>query len=161
MDEIFVINLGNNNVAVAVPDNNKGGQEFKSTFNGLVCESEYERFSYLMGTDAYGEANKENDFLYLSIKDGNGKEYIRCVIDEELLQAMKLEHGFLFMQLPKSFTSEYIREHLYGKDLCDIEIWMNDTEVQYNLPKYSLGGYLMCFFTEEEIEKIRNGSWDS
>ena len=36
----------------------------------LVCESEYERFSYLMGTDAYGEANKENDFLYLSIKDG-------------------------------------------------------------------------------------------
>jgi len=23
-----------------------------------------------MGTDAYGEANKENDFLYLSIKDG-------------------------------------------------------------------------------------------
>lgn len=70
MDEIFVINLGNNNVAVAVPDNNKGGQEFKSTFNGLVCESEYERFSYLMGTDAYGEANKENDFLYLSIKDG-------------------------------------------------------------------------------------------
>lgn len=100
MDEIFVINLGNNNVAVAVPDNNKGGQEFKSTFNGLVCESEYERFSYLMGTDAYGEANKENDFLYLSIKDGNGKEYIRCVIDEELLQAMKLEHGFLFMQLP-------------------------------------------------------------
>ena len=45
MDEIFVINLGNNNVAVAVPDNNKGGQEFKSTFNGLVCESEYERFS--------------------------------------------------------------------------------------------------------------------
>ena len=38
---------------------------------------------------------------------------------------------------------------------------MNDTEVQYDLPKYSLGGYLMCFFTEEEIEKIRNGSWDS
>ena len=74
---------------------------------------------------------------------------------------MKLEHGFLFMQLPKSFTSEYIREHLYGKDLCDIEIWMNDTEVQYDLPKYSLGGYLMCFFSEEEIEKIRNGSWDS
>ena len=150
MDEIFVINLGNNNVAVAVPDNNKGGQEFKSTFNGLVCESEYERFSYLMGTDAYGEANKENDFLYLSIKDGNGKEYIRCVIDEELLQAMKLEHGFLFMQLPKSFTSEYIREHLYGKDLCDIEIWMNDTEVQYDLPKYSLGGYLMCFLQKKK-----------
>lgn len=108
MDEIFVINLGNNNVAVVVLDNNQGGQEFKSTFNGLVCESEYERFSYLMGTDAYGEANKEDDILYLSIKDGNGKEYIRCVIDEELLQAMKMEHGFLFMQLPKSFTYECI-----------------------------------------------------
>ena len=85
-----------------------------------------------MGTDAYGEVNKENNFLYLSIKDGNGKEYIRCTIDEELLEAMKLEHGFLFMQLPKSFTYEY-----------------------------TLEGYLMCFFTEEEIEKIRNGSWDS
>ena len=36
MDENFVINLGNNNVAVIVSDNNKGGQEFKSTFNGLV-----------------------------------------------------------------------------------------------------------------------------
>lgn len=161
MDEVFVINLGDNNVAVVVSDDNKGGQEFKSTFNGLVCESEYERFSYLMGTDAYGEACKENDFLYLSIKDGIGKEYIRCTIDEELLQAMELEHGFLFMQLPKLFTPEYIKEHLYGKDLCYIEIWMNDTEAQYDLPKYSLGGYLMCFFTEEEIEKVRNGSWNS
>lgn len=68
MDEIFVINLGNNNVAVVVLDNNQGGQELKSTFNGLVCESEYERFSYLMGTDAYGEANKEDDFLYLYLQ---------------------------------------------------------------------------------------------
>ena len=134
MDEIFVINLGNNNVAVVVLDNNQGGQELKSTFNGLVCESEYERFSYLMGTDAYGEANKEDDILYLSIKDGNGKEYIHCVIDEELLQAMKMEHGFLFMQLPKSFTYECIKEHLCGKDLCDIEIWMNETCLLYTSP---------------------------
>ena len=40
MDEIFVINLGNNNVAVAVPDNNKGGQEFKSTFRSEEHTSE-------------------------------------------------------------------------------------------------------------------------
>lgn len=161
MNEVFVINLGNNNVAVVVSDSNKGGQEFKSTFNGLVCESEYERFSYLMGTDAYGEAIKENDLLYLSINNGNGKEYIRCTIDEELLQAMELEHGFLFMQWPKSFTPEYMKEHLYGKDLCDIEIWMNDTEAQNGLPEYSLDEYLMCFFTEKEIEKIRNGNCNS
>lgn len=161
MNEIFALNLGDNNVMIIVSQSNKGGQDFESTFNGLVCESEYERFSYVIGTDAYGEESMENHVLNLSIKDWNGKEYVRCSIDESILLAMKEEHGFLLMRLPELLNSENIKENLYGKELEDIEEWMIDMETKYNLPEYSLEGYLMCFFTEEEKEKVEKGDWDS
>lgn len=97
--------------------------------------------------------------LFIHKRRKTGKEYIRCVIDEELL-AIEIGTWLLFMQLSIVHFRIYKRTFIW-KDLCDIEIWMNDTEVQYDLPKYSLGGYLMCSLQKKEIEKIRNGSWDS
>lgn len=160
MNEIKVFDIDNNNIIVIVGENNKGGQDFKKTFNDCVYESEYELFPYIVGTDAYGEESMKGNVLHLSIKDWDNIEYVHCSIDENILLSLKKDKGFLLLILPEQLLSENIKETLYGKDLNEIEKWLHDMETKYNLEE-CLEGYIMCFYTEEDKEKIKNEDFDS
>ena len=160
MNGIEVLDIANNNIIVIVGENNKGGQDFKKTFSGCEYESEYELFPYIIGTDAYGEESMKSNVLHLSIKDWDNIEYVHCPIDENILLSLKEDKGFLPMILPQPLLSENIKEPLYGKDLYEIEKWLHDMETKYNLEE-CLEGYIMCFYTEEDKEKIRNEDFNS
>jgi hypothetical protein len=104
-------------------------------------------FDYVMGTDAWFEAQEMNGTLSLVART-HEKTYFSCPAEQEVLDILKIENGILVLLSKVELIAENIKQTSGLEELRD---WI-DTEIGED----KIEGLLFCFYTDEDKELYHN-----
>ncbi|KUF45353.1 hypothetical protein HX017_00230 [Myroides marinus] len=151
----FIINRGDN-LFLIVNNQLEGYTTFCKEFSGYEYESEYERFFYIVGTDAYVQILYNADKQpYLSIRDWEEKEYIQLSISTEQVAYFKQDEGVILLDVDSSIPQQELISALTSENIEETQEELTALEQKYNLEEYSLSGLILCHYTEEDKVQIR------
>lgn len=156
--EPYIMKISDEEVALFICKKNEQAKDFASKFFGFEYESEYERFSYLTGTDVFAEAVVENDQIYFVVKDWDDVEYFRVAMNDDILKTLILDEegsGVSVIFSPEYISRNEAEEYFLEKHITDFGQIMTDMETKNKWEAFSVYGYIVCFFTEKDKENMR------
>ena len=77
MNEPYIVKISDSDAMMFGCEADERVREFAAKFDGLEYESEFERASYLLGTDVFIEAADEGGKTLLSLRERDGKGHSR------------------------------------------------------------------------------------
>ncbi len=131
--ESYIMKISGEEVALFICNKNEQAKDFASKFFGFEYESEYERFSYLTGTDVFAEAVLENDQIYFVVKDWDDVEYFRVAMNDDILKTLILDEegsGVSFIFSPEYISPNEAEEYFLEKPITEFSQIMTDMETK-------------------------------
>ena len=144
MSEPYIVKISDSDAMMFGCEADERVREFVAKFDGREYESEFERTSYLLGTDVFIEVASEE-----SLNEGA----LRAQIPNK--KALDADGGAAYLLLsPKRIAAEELRGAFEGRAPQEFARIIESLEVKYDCKDRMLC-YVVCYFTPKGKEGMR------
>ena len=178
MNEPYIVKISDSDAMMFGCEADERVREFAAKFDGREYESEFERTSYLLGTDVFIEVASEEslnesvlraqilnekaldadgDTTFLSLREWDGKEHWRVRASGEILRAISEDEdgGAAYLLLsPRHIAAEELRGAFEGRAPQEFASIIEALEAKYDCKDRMLC-YIVCYFTPKGKEGMR------
>ena len=144
MNEPYIVKISDSDAMMFGCEADERVREFAAKFDGWEYESEFERTSYLLGTDVFIEVASEESL---------NKGALRAQIPNE--KALDADGGAAYLLLsPRHIAAEELRDAFEGRAPQEFARITRSLEAKYDCKDRMLC-YIVCYFTPKGKEGIR------
>ena len=157
MNEPYIVKISDSDAMMFGCEADERVREFVAKFDGREYESEFERTSYLLGTDVFIEVADEDSAEFLSLREWDGKEHWRVRASSEILRAISEDEdgGAAYLLLsPRYIAAEELRGAFEDKPPQEFARIIESLEAKYDCKNRMLC-YVVCYFTPKGKEGMR------
>ena len=178
MNEPYIVKISSSDAMIFGCEADERVREFAAKFDGWEYESEFERTSYLLGTDVFIEVASEESLnesvlraqipneksldadggaAFLSLREWDGKEHWRVRASGEILRAISEDEdgGAAYLLLsPRHIAAEELRGAFEDKPPQEFARIIEGLEAKYDCKDRMLC-YVVCYFTPRGKEGMR------